>query len=249
MTGAEELWRDYRVVERIEESADAFSMLLAPVEGPLPAHRTGQYVTIDVELPDGERRPRQYTISSGSSGESFRITVKRVGGAATPPAAHVSGWLYANARPGTVLRLSEPRGDLVLDESDGPLALISAGIGLTPMVAILEDLARRQPDRPVWLLHADRSHESHALYQTVRRHALTLTNVHSQAWYEQDADTAPTLRPARAGLMDLTDIDLPADATVFLCGPPGFMRQIHRALLAKGIDDKHIHREVIGTKK
>lgn len=247
MTGPDESWRAYRVVERIEESADAFSLLLAPVEGPLPAHRTGQYVTIVVELTDGERRPRQYTISSGPNGESFRITIKRVGGPAGPHPGHVSGWLHAHARPGAVLEVSEPRGELVLDESDGPLVLISAGIGVTPMAAIVEDLARRQPDRPLWLLHADRSHQSHALYESVRRHALTMTDVHTQAWYEQDAESAPTLRPARAGLIDLDDIDLPVDATVFLCGPPAFMRQIREALIAKGIDDRDIHREVIGV--
>ncbi len=247
MTGPDESWRAYRVVGRIEESADAFSLLLAPVEGPLPAHRTGQYVTIAVELPDGERRPRQYTISSGPNGESFRITIKRVVGADGPQPGHVSGWLHTNARPGALLDVSGPRGEFVLDESNGPLVLISAGIGVTPMAAIVEDLARRQPDRPVWLLHADRSHQSHALYETVRRHALTMTNVHTQAWYEQDAESAPTLRPARAGLMDLSDIDLPADATVFLCGPPAFMRQIREALLAKGIGERNIHQEVIGT--
>lgn len=249
MTGGadEETWRAYRVIERIEENADAFSLLLAPVEGDLPAHRTGQYVTIAVEMPDGERRPRQYTISSGPNGESFRITIKRVPDDAGRPGGHVSGWLHASVHPGAVLDVSEPRGELVLDDSDGPLVLISAGIGVTPMAAIVEDLARRQPDREVWLLHADHSHERHALYDTVRRHALTMTNVHTQAWYEQDAETAPTLRPARTGLMDLSDIDLPSDATVFLCGPPQFMQQIRGALIAKGIRDRNIHREVLGT--
>jgi nitric oxide dioxygenase len=248
MTGSNsETWRGYRVTERIEESDQAFSLLLVPVQGELPAHRTGQYVTIAVDLPGGERRPRQYTISSGPGGDSFRVTIKRVGGTAGFPGGGVSGWLHDHARPGAVLELSEPRGELVLDESDGPLVLISAGIGVTPMAAIIEDLARRQPDRPLWLLHADRSHERHALYDTLRRHALAMTTIHTQAWYEQGAESAPTLRPARPGLMDLSDIDLPTDATVFLCGPPLFMRQIHRALLAKGISEANIHREVIGT--
>ncbi|MFT4297351.1 MAG: FAD-binding oxidoreductase [Micropruina sp.] len=240
-------WRRYRVVDRIEESGEAFSLLLAPVEGDLPAHRTGQYVTIAVDLPGGERHLRQYTISSGPGGGSFRVTIKHVAGAAGFGTGQVSGWMHANARPGLTLEVSEPRGELVLDDSDGPLVLISAGIGVTPMAAIVEDVARRQPDREVWLLHADHSHESHALYQTVRRHALTMSRVHTQAWYERGAESAPTLRPARPGFMDLDDIDLPTDATVFLCGPPQFMRQIRTALLAKGIDDRNIHRETIGA--
>lgn len=247
MTGDtdEPAWRAYQVIERTEENVDAFSLLLAPVTGELPTHRTGQYVTVAVEMPDGGRLPRQYTISSGPNGESFRITVKRLRGAGKP-GGQVSGWLHASAHPGAVLQLSEPRGELVLDDSDGPLVLISAGIGVTPMAAIVEDLARRQPDREVWLLHADHSHERHALYDTIRRHALAMTNIHPQAWYEQGAETAPTLRPARAGLMDLADIALPSEATVFLCGPPQFMRQIHGALIAKGVHDGNIHREVLG---
>ena len=248
MTGGtdEQAWRAYRVIERTEENVDAFSLLLAPVAGALPDHRTGKYVTLAVDMPDGERLPRQYTISSGPNGKSFRITVKRTRGSGKP-GGQVSSWLHQTALPGAVLDLSEPRGELVLDDSDGPLVLISAGIGVTPMAAIVEDVARRQPDREVWLLHADHSHERHALYDTLRRHALTMTNVHTQAWYERDAATAPTLRPARAGLMDLTDIELPTNATVFLCGPPQFMRQIRDALIAKGVHDRDIHREVLGA--
>ena len=240
-------WRPYRVVERFEESEDVFSLLLAPVRGDVPAHRTGQYVAIAVDLPTGERQPRQYTISSGPRGDSLRVTVKRVHGADGAPDGQVSSWLHANARPGSILDVSQPAGDLVLDESDAtPLVLVSAGIGITPIAAIMEDLSRRQPDRKVRLFHADKSHDHHALYDSLRRQVLAMSDARCQMWYEEEAEEAPTLHPARSGFMDLSDIEVPADAEVFMCGPLPFMRTSRLALMEKGIHSENIHYEVFG---
>ncbi len=239
-------WRDYRVVERFEESDDVFSLLLAPVSGEVPAHRTGQYVAIAVDLPDGDRQPRQYTISSGPRGDTLRVTIKRVVGVDGAPDGRVSNWLYANARPGTVLQLSQPAGDVVLDGSDAPLVLVSAGIGITPIAAIMEDLSRRQPDRTVRLFHADRSHEHHALYAGLRRQVLAMSDAEAQNWYESDADAAPTLHPALQGFMDLSSVDVPSEAQVFMCGPLPFMQSARQDLLAKGISSERIHYEVFG---
>jgi nitric oxide dioxygenase len=245
-TDPEHPWREYRVVERFEESDDVFSLLLAPVAGEVPSHHTGQYVAIAVDLPDGSRQPRQYTISSGPRGDSLRVTVKRVRGTAGTPDGQVSTWLYENATPGTVLDVSQPSGDVVLDGSDQPLVLVSAGIGITPVAAILEDLSRRQPQRTVRLFHADRAHDTHALYSSLRRQVLAMDDARAQNWYETDAETAPTLHPARAGFMDLADVELPDDATVFMCGPLPFMRTSRATLMARGIPSERIHYEVFG---
>lgn len=245
-TDPEHPWRKYRVVERFEESEDVFSLLLAPVGGEVPAHATGQYVAIAVDLPSGERQPRQYTISSGPRGDTLRVTIKRVAGMDGAPDGQVSTWLHENARPGTTLDVSQPCGDLVLDESDAPLVLVSAGIGITPIAAIMEDLSRRQPDRKVRLFHADKSHEHHALYASLRRQVLAMSDAKAQNWYESDADSAPTLHPAREGFMDLSDIEVPADAVVFMCGPLEFMRDARLSLIDKGISSERIHYEVFG---
>lgn len=245
-TVPEEPWRQYRVVERFEESDDAFSLVLAPVAGDTPAHRTGQYVAIAVDLPDGTRQPRQYTISSGPRGDALRVTIKRVHGVGDAPDGQVSTWLHENARPGTLLDLSQPAGDVVLDASDNPLVLVSAGIGITPVAAILEDLSRRQPHRTVRLFHADRAHDTHALYASLRRQVLAMDDARAQNWYEADAEQAPTLHPARPGFMDLTEVDLPDDATVFMCGPLPFMRSARATLMQLGIPSERIHYEVFG---
>lgn len=239
-------WRQYRVVERFEESDDVFSLLLAPVGGEVPSHTTGQYVAIAVDLPNGERQPRQYTISSGPRGDTLRVTIKRVRGVDGAPDGQVSTWLHENARPGTILDVSQPAGDLVLDETDAPLVLVSAGIGITPIAAIMEDLSRRQPDRMVRLFHADKSHDTHALYDGLRRQVLAMSNARAQNWYESDAEAAPTLHPARSGFMDLSDIDVPADARLFMCGPLEFMRETRLALIDKGVSSERIHYEVFG---
>lgn len=239
-------WRKYRVVERFEESDEVFSLLLAPIQGEVPGHRTGQYVAIAVDLPGGRRQPRQYTISSGPRGDSLRVTIKRVRGVDGAPDGEVSGWLYENATPGTILDVSQPAGDVVLDDTDAPLVLVSAGIGITPVAAIMEDLSRRQPGRTVRLFHADKSHRHHALYQSLRRQVLAMPDARAQNWYEEEADSAPTLHPARTGFMDLSDIDVPAEATVFMCGPLPFMQIARRSLMQKGIPSDSIHYEVFG---
>jgi nitric oxide dioxygenase len=245
-TDPDQPWRKYRVVERFEESDEVFSLLLSPVSGQVPSHHTGQYVAIAVDLPDGLRQPRQYTISSGPRGDSLRVTIKRVKGVNGAPDGQVSGWLHENAKPGTLLDVSQPAGDVVLDESDAPLVLVSAGIGITPVAAIMEDLSRRQPDRTVRLFHADKSHAHHALYDGLRRQVLAMSDARAQNWYEQDAENAPTLHPARPGFMDLSDVEVPQNAEVFMCGPLPFMQIARRTLIDQGVPSESIHYEVFG---
>lgn len=244
-TDPEQPWRQYRVVERFEESDDIFSLVLAPVEGETPRHATGQYVAIAVDLPDGARQPRQYTISSGPRGDSLRVTIKRVTGDGAPD-GQVSNWLADHAQPGTILELSQPCGDLILEESDDPIVLVSAGIGITPVAAILEDLSRRQPDRTVRLFHADHSHDTHTFYPSLRRQVLAMADARAQNWYEEDAENAPTLYPAKAGYMDLSEVELPENPIVFMCGPLPFMYAARNSLIARGVSPERIRYEVFG---
>ncbi|AKT50475.1 globin domain-containing protein [Arsenicicoccus sp. oral taxon 190] len=245
-TDPEHPWRRYSVVERSDETEESFSLVIKPVEGDLPEHRTGQYVAVAVDLPGGERQPRQYTISGVPGREAFRLTIKRVHGGDDVPDGQVSNWLADNAVVGTVLDVSQPAGDVILDDSEDPLVLVSAGIGITPMAAILEDLSQRQPHRSVRVFHADRSHGTQALYTSMRGQAEAMHDVVGQFWYEEDAENAPTIHPARAGLMDLTDAEIPSGAKVFMCGPLPFMQAARKALLAKGVPAEHIRYEVFG---
>ncbi|WP_372466845.1 globin domain-containing protein [Microbacterium maritypicum] len=239
-------WRKHRVVERVEESADVVSLLLAPVSGDVATHRAGQYVAIAVDLPDGSRQPRQYTISSGPRSDSLRVTIKRVRANGRTPDGQVSTWLHENAHPGTLLDVSQPAGDVVVDHDETPLVLVSAGIGITPVAAIVEDLSRHSPARTVRLFHADRSHDTHVLYASLRRQVLAMEDARAQNWYRDDAGSAPTLRPALSGRMDLAAVELPDDADVFMCGPLDFMRTCRSTLLARGVPPERISYEVFG---
>lgn len=236
-------WRPHRVVDRVEEARDVISLSLEPVDGRRAPHRIGQYVAVAVDLPDGTRQPRQYTISSSTPEASLRVTVKRVRGADGAPDGQVSTWLHENAHVGTVLDVSQPAGDLLLDDSDDALVLISAGIGITRVAAMVGDLARRRPDRPVHLFHVDREPETHALVSDVRAHAQRLNDVRTLTWYTEGAAEWPAVR---SGRMDLAGIDLPPTARVFLCGPLPFMQAIRSALTARGIAPERIEYEVFG---
>ncbi|MFF6783731.1 globin domain-containing protein [Streptomyces sp. NPDC012510] len=237
-------WRQWTVVERREETPDVVSFLLRPAdEGPLPPARAGQYVSVWVKMPDGVHQVRQYSLSNAPGDRLRRITVKRVASVAEAPEGEVSNQLHRTVRAGDELTLSAPFGDVVLDDADSPLLLISAGIGCTPMVGMLEHLVATGSTRPVTVLHADRSPADHALRADTHRLVGELPDGRAQFWYEQDtADEAG----ARTGLMDLAEVDLPADADVYLCGSLPFMRAVRAQLLQAGIPARHIRYEVFG---
>ncbi|GHA18839.1 globin domain-containing protein [Streptomyces echinoruber] len=238
------IWRPWTVVERREETADVVSFLLRPADGgPAPAARAGQYVSVRVRMPDGVHQLRQYSLSSDPGGELRRITVKRVTGTGGAPDGEVSTLLHATVRAGDELIVSAPFGDVVLDEDDTPLVLASAGIGCTPMVGMLARLAATGSTRPVLVLHADTSPDRHALRAETRELAGRLPQARTVFWYERPGATEPD---ARVGLMDLEGVDIPADATVYLCGPLPFMRAVRAQLLNRGVAPRRVRYEVFG---
>lgn len=237
-------WRQWTVVERREETPDVASFLLRPADdGPLPPARAGQYVSVRALLPDGVHQTRQYSLSNAPGDRVRRITVKRVASAAEAPEGEVSNHLHRSVRTGGELTLSAPFGDVVLDDADTPLVLVSAGIGCTPMVAVLDHLAATGSTRPVRVLHADRAPADHALRADTRRLVAQLPAARADFWYEQDAAGEPG---SRSGLMDLDGLDLPADADVYLCGSLPFMRAVRAQLLEAGIPARRIRYEVFG---
>jgi nitric oxide dioxygenase len=236
--------RPYRVVRRIEETADVISLVLEPADGdPLPEIAPGQYVSVFVDLPDGSRQPRQYTVSSTAVGTRLQITVRRVRGVNGAPDGHVSSFLHDNVRPGDLLELSTPAGDFVVQPSDGPLLLASAGAGITTVLPIVEHIARTQPARKVIVAHADRTSQDHALRETVLHVGRQLDDFTVYSWYET---VDPDNTRSKQGYMDLSEIPLPEDVQVFTCGPLPFMRHVHSTLLARGVPASRIRYEVFG---
>ncbi|QDQ11195.1 globin domain-containing protein [Streptomyces spectabilis] len=248
-TAGPDALRAWEVVERIEETADVATFRLRPADGtPPPAFRAGQYVSVQVELADGARQIRQYSLSGLPGADLRQISVKRVRGGAGPD-GEVSAHLHARARVGDLLRISAPYGDLVLDEHvlDGrtpaPLLLASAGIGVTPMVAMLEQLAATGHRGPVTVVHADRSPADHALRAEHRAHAAALPDADVHFWYEHPEPGHPA---DRTGRVDLTALPVAPGTHAYLCGPLPFMKAVRAQLIAQGVAPAAVHYEVFG---
>ncbi|MCY0933326.1 globin domain-containing protein [Streptomyces sp. H34-S4] len=240
---AGDVWRDWTVAARVEETTDCATFHLTPADGsPAPGSKPGQYVSVQVELPDGARQIRQYSLSSAPGSPVRSITVKRVHGpAAAGPDGEVSSHLHAQVSTGDTLRVSAPYGDLVLQDSASPVILASAGIGCTPMLSMLEHLADTAHTAPVTVLHADRSPADHALRTDHRALTHKLSDATAHFWYEEAAEPGD-----HAGRLDLTGIPVAPETKAYLCGPIPFMRAAREQLIAKGVAPADIHYEVFG---
>ncbi|MFJ6460559.1 globin domain-containing protein [Streptomyces sp. NPDC091387] len=240
---AGDVWRDWEVVSRTEETEDVATFRLRPADGSAtPGFRPGQYVSVQCELLDGARQIRQYSLSSAPGSPLRSITVKRVHGGGAPD-GEVSRHLHDRVRAGDRLRVSAPYGDLVLKSHDAPLLLASAGIGCTPMLSMLEHLASDDHRAPVTVVHGDRSPDDHAMRTD---HALLtgkLPDASAHFWYEIPGPGHPA---NRTGLVDLTGLAIAPGTHAYLCGPLPFMRSVRTQLLARGVPAADIHYEVFG---
>ncbi len=249
-----DVWRTLVLRRRSQESPDTVSFVLAAPDGePLPAARPGQYVSVQVALPDGARQIRQYSLTHGEGASEWGISVKAVpagrsGDGTIVPAGEVSNFLHHNLFEGDEIRVSAPFGELVLQDSEAPLVLISAGIGITPMIGILHYLSGTASQREVLVLHADRSPARHAHRQELKELVAALPGATLHRWYE-DLGVRATRDALRAGRVDLGTVEIPADAKVYLCGPLPFMESVRQSLIEQHVPEADIHYEVFGPDK
>ncbi|WAU80046.1 FAD-binding oxidoreductase [Streptomyces sp. Qhu-G9] len=236
--------RTWEVVERVEETAEVATFLIRPADGaPAPGFRPGQYVSVRVELPDGARQTRQYSLVGAPGPTVRRIAVKRVHGGAAPD-GEVSNHLHARVDVGNTIEVSAPYGDLALDDAtETPLLLASAGIGVTPMIAMLEHLAGLGHRAPVTVVHADRSPAEHALRDEHEALTAKLADAVAHFWYERPEPGHPA---DRTGLVDLSGMAIAPGTRAYLCGPLPFMRAVRGGLIGKGVAPADIHYEVFG---
>jgi len=238
--------RPMRVTDVVKESANVLSIRFEPADGaPLPAFQPGQYVSVAVDLPDGRRQLRQYSLSDRPGIGSFRISVKREDALAETPAGEISNWLHANVQVGSTLQVSHPFGEFTPDtEGDGPVVLLSGGVGITPMLSALKRIAEVNPRRRVIFAHAARDPGHHAFRAEVDTLTVAMPNLAVLSFYE-DVQGA---QDAIEGRMD--PARLPAwpheEADVYLCGPHKFMQAQWLALINAGVPVARLHREVFG---
>ena len=238
-------FRSLRVTEVVRETASVSSIYLtAPDGSPLPAARAGQYLTLRIAGAGQPAPVRSYSLSSAPGATSYRISVKH------EPHGTVSGYLTSSVRPGAVLDAAAPRGDFLLGDGTGPVLLISAGIGATPVLSMLHDLAACHSDREIWWIHGARGPREHAL--AAEAHALLASLSHAHEHVFWSSATAAERHcghaaPGRLTTDNLASLGVPAGGDAYVCGPASFMTDMQHALTAIGVDPARIHTELFGA--
>ncbi len=248
----ETIWRTWRVARRIQETDDVVTFIVERTdERDVKPSLPGQYVTIKMAMHDGVHQPRQYSLTRADDGHHRQFAVKRVHGLPTPD-GEMSTFLHDEVQVGDEVVLSVPFGDVVLEYTDRPVVLASAGIGITPMAGMLSHLVKSGSRRQVMLLHADDTAESFPLRAQVTEDLAKLPDASLSTWFLEPAvpGTGGTGgaggAPEFEGFMDVNAVDLPDDAEYYLCGPLPFLKSVRSALIAKGVPAKDIQYEVFG---
>jgi nitric oxide dioxygenase len=247
-------WRPFTVGRKVRESEEITSFYLYPVENaPLPAFKPGQFVSVRGRAADGKMiQPRQYSLSDAPNGEYLRLSVKRETGAGERPDGAISNWLHDTVEEGSVIELSPPFGDFFLHtDRTTPVVLISGGVGLTPMMAMLGHLVREQPQRRVVFVHGARHRGVHALNKDVRSLADRYPQVSVKVFYEKvgenDRAGIDYDLPGRIDLAAIKDETILPQADYYLCGPVPFMKAKLKALNDLGVPKDRIQFEVFGS--
>ena len=243
------VWPGFRRlrVTGIERETD--SVISIRLEDPggtrLAPARAGQYLTLRIQ-PDGAERSvlRNYSLSGPTDAGYYRISVKR------EHDGTASGYLHTLLAVGDQLDVAAPRGTFILGESDVPVLLISAGIGATPVLAMLHALAAEQAEREIWWLHGARSSRDHTFAEEARNLLASLPNVRARVYYSRpgpkDREGSDFDHAGRLTSSQLAALDPPRNAEAYLCGPASFMDELSAGLAAIGLEASQIHTEPFG---
>lgn len=236
------------VKEVRQESDNVKSFYLQTADGKSPGNfQPGQYISVAGTV-DGLRQLRQYSLSDAPDQPWWRISVKRED--ENQPAGRISNWLHDEIKVGDTLQTSVAFGDFKpAIDGDDPIVLLSAGVGITPMISVLNTLATRNPNRRVVFAHAARHGGHHPLRGDLRNARAKLKAMTEVQFYENpQANDAVGVDYQHAGRMSLGKLGLEAfpDANIYLCGPSGFMQQQWKSLVGAGVAPSRIHREVFG---
>jgi nitric oxide dioxygenase len=244
-------FKPFRVVQTVPESEVITSFYLQPADaGGIPAFKPGQYVTVRIPLDQGQTTMRNYSLSNPPGEDFFRISVKR------EPKGFVSNFLHRSAREGTEIEVGPPCGEFFIDlteRHERPLMLLSAGVGITPLLSMLLGVLKSQPEREVFFVHGALNGRVHAFRDFVRQLATnhpTLT-VHYR-YNEAKAEDREKGWHDSEGLIDaelLEDMLPDRDADYYFCGPKPFMVGIYHNLLKWGVPASQVHFEFFGPRQ
>ncbi|GAB7346003.1 hypothetical protein MBLNU457_4777t1 [Dothideomycetes sp. NU457] len=258
-------WRDFRIVNKVQESTEVTSFYLSPVDGKsLPSFKPGQYISVQTDVPALKyMQARQYSLSDAPNPRHYRISVKKEpeikgsDGEEYHP-AYISNLLHESRNIGDVLQVSHPYGEFYLDpkeHTDAPIVLVSAGVGLTPMVSIVNTLVQdpQSSNRTISWIHAARSSEAQAfgkhMLETVKHHDNISSVVFNKKPLEQSVKGIDYDFQSRMDLdvVDKKYLHLDKPAVYYICGPSSFMTDMAGKLKGYGVDQDRIKLEIFGT--
>nr|WP_319385986.1 pyridoxamine 5'-phosphate oxidase family protein [uncultured Roseibium sp.] len=245
-TKQDHLSRPLRLAERVEETPTVTSFYLEAADGrPLEPFAPGQHLPVEIRIP-GQAEPskRSYSLSGSPADTArYRLSVKR------EDQGLVSRHLHEHLQVGALIKARQPSGDFVIPCDDCPLVLVSAGVGLTPMLSMLHASALQQ-NRPVWYVHGTRNGRDHALRAEVDRLVAANDRLRQKTYYSQPDDTDLPGRDydgkGRVTAERLLALNAGNEARYMLCGPAAFLSDIRNGLEAAGVPADHIHFETFG---
>ena len=239
-------FRPLRVAAVDKETADVVSLSFEGTDGtPLPAALPGQFLVLRLRTsPDGPMLLRNYSMSGVPGARTYRVSVKRETNGV------VSSYVHDHVRAGDILEVSAPRGGFILRSGDAPVVLLSAGIGATPVLAMLHSLSSAASRREVWWIYGARNRAEHPFAKESRGLLRTLVNSRSHIVYSKpDSGDELGVDYDSVGHVDTPLLDrlrVARDADFYLCGPPSFLRDLTAGLKTWGADSTRIHTEVFG---
>ncbi|MEC0128234.1 NO-inducible flavohemoprotein [Paenibacillus pabuli] len=245
-------WSGYRrfiVDKREKETKEVTSFYLKPEDGKaIASYKAGQYLTLKAEIPgESYTHIRHYSLSDAPGKDYYRISVKREGALSNDPEGIVSHYLHDQVQIGDALLFSAPAGDFVLSADEFPIVFISGGIGITPLLSMLNDVVKRQPQRMVYFIHATKNSETHAFQSHLAE--LAQSNSHVKFYVCYTAPTQDDLvshRFDKAGHIDLDmllSIKPDEPARYYLCGSIPFMEDILKKLSELNVPKEHVQYE------
>lgn len=238
--------RPFIVKDKIQESELVTSFILAPEDGgAIRPYKPGQYIAVKVKPDDVENENiRQYSLSDKYHPTHYRISVKRE---VNPEKGIVSNYLHHSVSVDDVIQLMPPAGAFYMSDTPKPVVLISAGVGITPMMSMLESiLPTLAAGQKVLFLHACKNEDQHSFKNRVSNLALQYSSLKTLYWY---SDTVTEAENTYSGSMDLNQIRDKIDlinAEVYLCGPVEFMRFVRLQLRINDVPKEQIHFETFG---
>jgi ferredoxin-NADP reductase/MOSC domain-containing protein YiiM/ferredoxin len=240
-------FRPFRLSRKVAESGNVTSLILEPTDGrPVAAARPGQFVVVRLGPEAAPALTRSYSLSSRSGDASYRISVKREAHGAA------SKYIADELRIGDTVQVGAPRGSFTLRQDARPIVLLSAGIGVTPVLAMLHALAAAETTREVWWLHGTRNGREHPFVAEVRELLAGLAHHHSHVCYSApDPNDRPDVDFDSAGHLDshlLQRLNVPRDADFYLCGPAAFMSELTAGLVSLGVAPDRIYTELFGSR-